>query len=374
MGASKKTRVFIGLGSNMGDRSATLRKAGALLCLRAGKVLHQSPIYESPSWGYQSQPFYNACLLLETHLPPQNLLDCMQNIEKELGRQPKTRSGYEDRPLDLDLLFYGDLSIASPSLAVPHPQLHLRNFVLQPLVAIAPEYRHPVLQQSLETLLQESPDTAQLKQKYPASWVPQLFDSQKQFFVIEGNIGSGKTTLTQKLAAQFKVPALYENFSDNPHLPAFYENPEAHALEVETHFMEDRIEAYTNFFAKGKPPQGAVADYSFFKSLLFAELNLNSTDYQTYKNNFKAQTASLQAPDVVVYLHRPTTVLLAQIKARGRSYEQGISAEYLEQIAQQYEAFLAELSCPVVRLDLGAVDFVGEAAVYEQLLVSLMLL
>ena len=204
--------------------------------------------------------------------------------------------------------------------------------------------------------------------------MPQLFDPQKQFFVIEGNIGSGKTTLTQKLAAQFEVPALYENFSDNPHLPAFYENPEAHALAVETHFMEDRIEAYTSFFAKGKPPKGAVADYSFFKSLLFAELNLNFTDYQTYKNNFRAQTASLEAPDVVVYLHRPTTVLLAQIKARGRSYEQGISAAYLEQIEQQYEVFLAELSCPVVRLDLEAADFVGEAAVYEQLLVALMLL
>lgn len=374
MGASKKTRVFIGLGSNMGDRSATLRKAGALLCLRVGKVLHQSPIYESPSWGFQSQPFYNACLLLETHLPPEDLLACMQIIEKELGRQPKTRSGYEDRPLDLDLLFYGDLSISTPRLAIPHPQLHLRNFVLQPLVAIAPEYRHPVLQQSLETLLRESPDTAQLKQKYSASWVPQLFDSQKQFIVIEGNIGSGKTTLTQKLAAQFEVPALYENFSDNPHLSAFYENPEAHALAVETHFMEDRIEAYTNFFAKGKPSQGAVADYSFLKSLLFAELNLNSKDYKTYKDSFMTQTASLQAPDVLVYLHRPTAVLLAQIQARGRSYEQRISAAYLEQIAQQYEAFLAQLTCPVVRLDLGAADFVGETAEYEQLLVSLMLL
>jgi 2-amino-4-hydroxy-6-hydroxymethyldihydropteridine diphosphokinase len=125
------TRAFVGLGSNLGDREATIRKAASLLGPH-----RLSPIVETEPWGYADQPrFLNAVAELETGLTPRELLDRLLEIERELGR---VREGprYGPRTIDLDLLLYGDEVVDEPGLTVPHPRLAERLFVLEPLFAL----------------------------------------------------------------------------------------------------------------------------------------------------------------------------------------------------------------------------------------------
>jgi 2-amino-4-hydroxy-6-hydroxymethyldihydropteridine diphosphokinase len=127
------TRAYVGLGSNLGDREALIRRAAELL--GASRL---STIRETEPWGLEDQPrFLNAAAELETDLPPRALLDRLLEIERELGR---TRDGprYGPRLIDLDLLLYGDELIDEPGLTVPHPRLHERKFALEPLAELDP--------------------------------------------------------------------------------------------------------------------------------------------------------------------------------------------------------------------------------------------
>jgi 2-amino-4-hydroxy-6-hydroxymethyldihydropteridine diphosphokinase len=127
------TLAYVGLGANLGDREATIRRAVELL--GAARV---STLIETEPWGYADQPrFLNAVAELETGEPPRELLGRLLEIERELGR---TREGprYGPRTIDLDLLLYGGEQLAEPGLVVPHPRLHERAFVLEPLAELAP--------------------------------------------------------------------------------------------------------------------------------------------------------------------------------------------------------------------------------------------
>ena len=128
------TRAYVALGSNLGDREASIRRAAELI-----GALRLSLIRETEPWGYADQPlFLNAVAELETELPPHALLDRLLAVERELGR---TREGprYGPRVIDLDLVLYGDEELDEPGLTVPHPRLHERRFVLEPLAELAPE-------------------------------------------------------------------------------------------------------------------------------------------------------------------------------------------------------------------------------------------
>ena len=132
-------RAYVGLGANLGDREAALRRALELLALRPDvEVVAVSSFRETEPVGYLDQPrFLNAAAGLETALPPRELLETLLAVERDLGR---VRDGprFGPRTIDLDLLVYGDLRVDEPGLAVPHPRLHERRFVLEPLVEIAP--------------------------------------------------------------------------------------------------------------------------------------------------------------------------------------------------------------------------------------------
>ena len=143
--------VFIGLGSNLGDRLANLHTAVAALKPEIFNLVC-SPIYETPPWGYLDQPkFLNQVIRAETDLRPADLLSHLKRIETRLGRQPGIQ--YGPRLIDLDILFYDELIIDSPPLTIPHPRLEGRGFVLLPLAQLAPELRHPVLGSSIHELL-----------------------------------------------------------------------------------------------------------------------------------------------------------------------------------------------------------------------------
>jgi 2-amino-4-hydroxy-6-hydroxymethyldihydropteridine diphosphokinase len=132
------TLAYVGLGSNLGDREGSIRAAAEQIGAR-----RLSPIVETEPWGYEDQPrFLNAAAELETELAPRALLDRLLDVERLLGRV-RTGPRYGPRTIDLDLLLYGDERLDDDGLTVPHPRLHERLFVLEPLAALVPERRIP---------------------------------------------------------------------------------------------------------------------------------------------------------------------------------------------------------------------------------------
>ena len=150
---NKYTEVYFSLGSNLGNRKQNLNRAVEELEKRAGMVFARSSFYETVPWGFESEHlFLNIAVGLKTELSPFGLLEESKKIECEMGRVPSPEEKYEDRPIDIDLLFYGDKEITSPLLEIPHPRLHLRDFVLEPLNEIAPQFLHPKLKKTIEEI------------------------------------------------------------------------------------------------------------------------------------------------------------------------------------------------------------------------------
>jgi len=148
--------VYLGLGTNLGDLELNLNTAICILEERIGNVISQSGFYSSDPWGFDSSnSFLNAVVGVETTYDAFEILTIVKTIESEMGRVKLKDTCYEDRVIDIDLLFFGDRIIESDSLIVPHPLLSKRVFVLQPLVEIAPNFLHPSLNKTMSALLKE---------------------------------------------------------------------------------------------------------------------------------------------------------------------------------------------------------------------------
>lgn len=148
--------VYLGLGTNLGDKEVNLNDAIMALSMEVGSVLKVSSFYASKSWGYESEnEFLNAVVLIDTSLSPFELLAKTQLIERNMGRDFLSIIGYEDRLIDIDILLYDNLIIDQPQLKIPHPLLAKRDFVLIPLAEIAPGLMHPFLDKSIKVLRNE---------------------------------------------------------------------------------------------------------------------------------------------------------------------------------------------------------------------------
>ena len=149
-------------GSNLGDRYAQMERAGDMLCRTIGKKLAASGYYRSPPWGFAGRnDFLNRALLFETVLSPHEVLFGCLETERELGRL-RNATGYTDRIIDIDILFYDDLIMDETSLTIPHPRLEERRFALVPLVEIAPDWKHPLLGKNAVALLDQCPDRSEV--------------------------------------------------------------------------------------------------------------------------------------------------------------------------------------------------------------------
>jgi deoxyguanosine kinase len=180
-----------------------------------------------------------------------------------------------------------------------------------------------------------------------------------KYIVIEGNIGSGKTTLTQKMCDYFNAKGIFEQFIDNPFLPRFYENPERYALQLELSFLVERFRQLKDELESSLFHQSIIADYYLKKSLVFAAETLEDDDYKLYSGIFHTMFSSLPKPDLYIYLHTKPEQLLKNIARRGRTYESNISAEYLSKIQQSYFRYFKQVNdFPIVVVDTGQLDFV----------------
>ena len=148
------TTVYLGLGTNIGNRKENLTRAIEALSLALGPCTAQSSFIETAPWGFDSEnAFLNCAVAFETELAPLGLLDTTEKIEREMGRTTKSSGGiYHDRVIDIDILLYGSEIVETPRLAIPHPLMHMRDFVLEPLAEIAPHAIHPTTGKSIEKL------------------------------------------------------------------------------------------------------------------------------------------------------------------------------------------------------------------------------
>lgn len=146
--------AYLSLGSNLGDRVAMLEEAIRLIEESIGHVVARSGVFETEPWGYTStHRFLNACITVNTPRTPNECLTGLQEIEKRMGRPQRGKNGYADRLIDLDIVLFDDLVLQTPELVLPHPHLHERRFVLEPLTEIAPNLVHPLFGKTIRALL-----------------------------------------------------------------------------------------------------------------------------------------------------------------------------------------------------------------------------
>ena len=139
----EKEGIYLGLGSNLGDKWQLLKQSKELVSKEVGFIVAESSVYETAPWGFESENlFLNQVLCIQTHLTPNEMLEKLLQIEIELGRKRFSQQ-YTSRTIDLDVLFYNQTILEEPELVIPHPKLHERKFVLVPLSEIAPGFIHP---------------------------------------------------------------------------------------------------------------------------------------------------------------------------------------------------------------------------------------
>ncbi|MEL6303277.1 MAG: 2-amino-4-hydroxy-6-hydroxymethyldihydropteridine diphosphokinase [Bacteroidota bacterium] len=373
MGATHQ--VYLSLGSNIQYRFRYLQKGVIAIAEKMGIVLQTSEVYENPAVGFDGDSFLNACILVETTLSPEQVLEIALEIERAHGRMREAHAtGYASRTLDIDVLLFDDVIFTSDTLTLPHPKMTERAFVLKPLADIAPQYYHPVLQKDIRNLLQECKDrVAVQKTKHTLFKSREHFFSQVQLIAIEGSIGAGKTSLAKMISEDFNAKLVLERFADNAFLPKFYEDPTRFAFPLEMSFLADRYQQFSEDTAQFDLFKNfMVSDYDIFKSLIFAQITLQKDEFKLYRKLFNFMYKEIKKPDIYLFLYQNTNRLLENIKKRGRAYEQNIEAQYLEKINKGYLDFLKEHPQQnSIVLDLSELDFIKHPKDYTFILEQL---
>ena len=365
-------KIFISLGTNEGDRLQNLQKVIDVLYEELGNILAISPIYETSSWGFESEDFLNCCVGLTSSLSPEDLLIAFKRIEKSFGRKDKIGDSYQARVIDIDILFYENEIIDNESLQVPHIALTERRFVLEPLADIASNYNQPKLNTTIHELLASCTDISEVN-LFPGK-LDNPFDihafSKFSFIAIEGNIGSGKTTLAKMITQDFNAKLILERFADNAFLPKFYEDQSRFAFPLEMSFLADRYKQLSDDISQYDLfKEFVVADYHISKSLTFAKVTLPEDEFALYRKFFNVIYKEMHQPDVYVYLYQNTERLLSNIKMRGRDYEQNIESDYLEKINKGYLEFVkSQPNLNVKIIDVSELDFVEKRKDYIKVL------
>jgi deoxyadenosine/deoxycytidine kinase len=180
-----------------------------------------------------------------------------------------------------------------------------------------------------------------------------------RYIAVEGNIGAGKTSLATKLSDMTGARAVLEEFAENTFLPRFYEDPERYAFPLEMSFLAARYNQMGKVF-NNENKKMIISDYHFFKSRLFAEINLKENEMNLYSSFFKMASSRLPEPDLLIFLKKDVDRLQSNIMNRGREYEKGISSGYLQKLNKKYQDFIDKKSKEnVLVIDSNELDFVN---------------
>ena len=362
--------VYLSLGSNLGDKINNLQTTINLIDSKVGDVLLISSVYQTKAEGFVGEDFLNCCVSLRTSMEPKILIKELINIESQNGRLRSNRNIYESRSIDIDILFYEDKIINQHNLTIPHPRMNERNFVIKPLLDIAKSKIHPVLNRTISEIDLDLGDTEIIKINDDLALpVIEKLKSIKNI-VIEGNIGVGKTCLSEKLSKDLNKELILEGYMDNPFLDKYYENPDRYALNVELTFLTDRCRQLSDFNNQiSLFSSGLVSDYDIFKSLVFAGISLKEIEYNLFRKIFTYMTKDLFKSNLIIYLLQSTEQLLENIKKRGRGFEKKIDKKYLDKINQGYLNYLKNNSdLNIIYIDVSDLDFVESKTDYFELL------
>ena len=362
--------VYLSLGSNLGDKINNLQTTINLIDSKVGDVLLISSVYKTKAEGFVGEDFLNCCVSLRTSMEPKILIKELINIESQNGRLRSNRNIYESRSIDIDILFYEDKIINQHNLTIPHPRMNERDFVIKPLLDIAKSKIHPVLNRTISEIDLDLGDTEIIK--INDDLVLPVIEKLKSIknIVIEGNIGVGKTCLSEKLSKDLNKELILEGYMDNPFLEKYYENPDRYALNVELTFLTDRCRQLSDFNNQiSLFSSGLVSDYDIFKSLVFAGISLKEIEYNLFRKIFTYMTKDLFKSNLIIYLLQSTEQLLENIKKRGRGFEKKIDKKYLDKINQGYLNYLKNNSdLNIIYVDVSDLDFVESKTDYFELL------
>lgn len=347
---AESTTAYIGLGSNLGDRERVIREALHSLGRHGDiEVLRQSTLKETTPLGQSPQPHYlNGVAELRTTLGAPELLHALLTTEEILGRV--RRSTWGPRTIDLDLLLFGDEIIGLPDLLVPHPQMHLRTFVLDGLSELNPELVHPLFDEPIRELARRL-----------GGGNFALDPVAPQLVSIAGLIGVGKTTLMKRLALALGAETVLEPYDSNPFLPQVYAGRRELALDSQLYFLVHRGEQLDARMLSAD--NVTLTDYVFEKELIYARRLLEPDQLALYERIYHPWAAQVTPPVLVIYLQDEPAPCLERIHNRNRPYEQQITLEFLEGLHADYEKLFADwTSCPIIRLPAAQVRPDDEAA------------
>lgn len=354
-------QVVLSIGSNHGNRLENIESCLQLIHHQVATVVKVSKVYESPSWGFESDPFYNIAVVVHTYDSADIILNKVLAIESQMGRVRNENSGYQSRSIDIDIIAFDNEIIKTAQLKVPHPLMQERIFVLKPMLDLNLEWIHPILNQTVAELLFATDDKSDcISVKSIASPLQNIALEHFNYVAFEGNIGAGKTTLATKIAEDFNAKSVLERFADNPFLPKFYKDQNRYAFPLEMSFLADRYKQLSDDLSQFDLFKDfVVADYHIFKSLIFAKITLAEDEYRLYSNLFHIIYKEMPKPDLYVYLYQNSERLLQNIKKRGRSYEQEIEADYLDKINTGYLDYIkSQPDLNILIIDVSDRDFV----------------
>ncbi|MGB5323708.1 2-amino-4-hydroxy-6-hydroxymethyldihydropteridine diphosphokinase [Lutimonas sp.] len=362
--------TYLSLGTNLGNKIENLQFAIDEINRSLGHVRKISSVYRTKSWGFEGEDFYNICLEVSTSLSPEKMIKAVLEIEGQLGRLRNSQQGYNNRIIDIDILLFDDDIMFYNDLKVPHPEMLNRRFVLEPLSEIAPNVIHPIARKTILACLQNCKDLGVVEKTDAKLIRPISLVEKFNYIAIEGNIGSGKTSLARKIGDDYNAKLVLERFADNPFLPKFYADEDRYAFPLEMSFLADRYHQLTDDIAQFDLFKNfVVSDYYIFKSLIFAQITLPKEEYRLYRKMFDIMYKEIAKPDVYVFLYQNTERLIDNIKKRGRDYEQNIQADYLEKIHKGYLSFIKskeELNTLII--DVSELDFVNNENDYQIIL------
>ena len=341
---AKVTTAYIGLGSNLGDREKSVKSAVKILGETEGtEVIRISDIVETNPLGQANQPKYlNAVSEIETNLNAEDLHKRLVGIETSLGREKREK--WAPRIIDLDLLLFGGEVINHPDLTVPHPQMHLRSFVLKGLCQLNPELVHPVINESMNELAARLNDVDFVLNPK----VPQLVS-------IAGIIGVGKTTLAEKLSKLLGGKLVLEAYDTNPFMPEVYAGQKELALDSQLYFLTSRTGQLNPDILQ--PGQITVSDYIFDKELIYARCLLDARQLSLYEKIYPRFSSQVSSPVLVIYLQDSTKNCLVRIHKRNRPYEQKIEMQFLSSLDSDYRQLFKDWkTCPVIRKQVSKFD------------------
>ncbi|MDI6450587.1 2-amino-4-hydroxy-6-hydroxymethyldihydropteridine diphosphokinase [Anaerobaca lacustris] len=348
---AERIAAYIGLGSNLGDRRRTIREALAALDRHPDiKVARVSDIKETAPLGQASEPYYlNGVAEVHTTLAPEGLLSVLMATEDVLGRTRRGRWG--PRTIDLDLLLFGGQIVRLPHLIVPHPQMHLRSFVLDGLCQLDGQIVHPLFHEPV----------CELARRLGGGSFA-LDPAGPQLVSVAGPIGVGKTTLVKRLAAALDGQVLLEPYDTNPFLARVYAGQKDLALDSQLYFLLHRADQLRPEALSQESV--SLTDYVFQKELIYARRLLDAEQLELYERVYEVFARTVKAPALVIYLTDSPERCLERIHRRNRPYEQQIALDFLEALHQDYER-LSEgwRTCPLIRLFASNVGIDDEAAI-----------